>query len=70
MIPSAMVAIVTITLFSIIMYKIAKHYCEDSLERFNESIRIGTIYTIPAMIITLNFSSAIINNIMLLVGSL
>jgi len=67
MLPSTVLKLATIPLFSIIMYKITKYYCEDSLEKFNESIRIGTIYTIPAMIITLNFSRAIVNNIMLLV---
>jgi len=68
MMPSTVLKLIIIPLFSIIMYKITKHYCEDSLERFNESVRIGTIYTIPTMLITLNFSRAIINNLILLGG--
>ena len=65
---ASLLKLTSIALFSIILYKITKHYCEDSLERFNESKRIGTIYTIPAVIITLNFMLVIINNIMLLGG--
>jgi len=65
---SMIVRVLSIILFSVIFYKLVEYYCKDSLRRFNESIRIGYIYTIPLIVITINFTLAIINNIKLLGG--
>ena len=55
-------------IFAILIYKLVKYFCEDSLERFNASKKIGWIYTFPIMLMVIIFSKDVLNNLILLGG--